>query len=116
MRLKRLCALLLAAILTLGLCSCGMSAEKKYDQAIADVKAGKYDAAIAAFESLNGYEDSAKYIAYARALQAGDGGDYETAIKALEELNGFEKSAVYLTSYTTLSYEAEQTQMKNVYS
>ncbi len=81
MRLKRLGALLPAVILTLGLCSCGMRMEKRYQQAVADVTAGRYDEAIEAFESLNGYEDSDKYILYACCLKAGDGGDYETAKK-----------------------------------
>ena len=116
MRLKKLCALLLAVVLTLGLCSCSIGKKGKYEKAVEAVRNERYQEAIESLESLDGYEDSAKYITYARALQAGDSGDYETAIKALEALNGFEKSAVYITSYTTLAYEAEQARMKNVYN
>ena len=116
MRFKKLCALLLAVVLTLGLCSCSIGKKGKYEKAVEAVRNGRYQEAIESLEALDGYEDSAKYIIYARALQAGDSGDYETAIKALEALNGFEKSAVYITSYTTLAYEAEQARMKNVYN
>ena len=116
MRLKKLCALLLAVVLTLGLCSCSIGKKGKYEKAVDAVRNGRYQEAIESLEALDGYEDSAKYIIYARALQAGDSGDYENAIKALEALNGFEKSAVYITSYTTLAYEAEQARMKNVYN
>ncbi len=116
MRLKKLCALLLAVVLTLGLCSCSIGKKGKYEKAVEAVRNGRYQEAIESLEALDGYEDSAKYIIYARALQAGDSGDYENAIKVLEALNGFEKSAVYITSYTTLAYEAEQARMKNVYN
>ena len=116
MRFKKLCALLLAVVLTLGLCSCSIGKKGKYEKAVDAVRNGRYQEAIESLEALDGYEDSAKYITYARALQAGDSGDYENAIKALEALNGFEKSAVYITSYTTLAYEAEQARMKNVYN
>ena len=116
MRLKKLCALLLAVVLTLGLCSCSIGKKGKYEKAVEAVWNGRYQEAIESLEALDGYEDSAKYIAYARALQAGDSGDYENAVKALEALNGFEKSAVYITSYTTLAYEAEQARMKSAYN
>ena len=116
MRFKKLCALLLTVVLTLGLCSCSIGKKGKYEKAVDAVRNERYQEAIESLEALDGYEDSAKYIIYARALQAGDSGDYKNAIKALEALNGFEKSAVYITSYTTLAYEAEQARMKNVYN
>ena len=116
MRLKKLCALLLTVVLTLGLCSCSIGKKGKYEKAVEAVRNGRYQEAIESLEALDGYEDSAKYIIYARALQAGDSGDYENAVKALEAVNGFEKSAVYITSYTTLAYEAEQARMKSVYN
>ena len=96
MRIKKLCALLLAVALTLGLCSCGLSKEEKYDKAVADVKAGKYDQAIEAFESLKGYEDSEKYIMYARCLKTGESGDYDTAIKSLTSMGDFKEAAMYI--------------------
>ena len=115
MRMKRLCALLLAVVLTVGLCSCSIGKRGKYEKAVEAVRNGHYTEAIERLEALEGYEDSAKYIAYARAIQAGDSGDYEAAITALKVLNGFEKSAVYITSYTTLAAEAEQARIKSAY-
>lgn len=112
MRLKKLCALLLAVVLTLGLCSCGLSKEEKYDKAVADVKAGKYDRAIEAFESLKGYEDSEKYIMYARCLKTGDNGDYDTAIKSLTSMGDFKEAAMYIKYYTALAYEADESYEK----
>ena len=114
-RMKRLCALLLAVVLTVGLCSCSIGKRGKYEKAVEAVRNGHYTEAIERLEALEGYEDSAKYIAYARAIQAGDSGDYEAAITALKVLNGFEKSAVYITSYTTLAAEAEQARIKSAY-
>ena len=75
MMLKKLCALLLAVVLTLGLCSCSIGKKGKYEKAVDAVRNGRYQEAIESLESLDGYEDSAKYITYARALQAGDSGD-----------------------------------------
>ena len=112
MRLKKLCALLLAVALTLGLCSCGLSKEEKYDKAVANVKTGKYDRAIEAFESLKGYEDSEKYIMYARCLKTGDSGDYDTAIKSLTSLGDFKEAAMYIKYYTALAYEADESYEK----
>ncbi len=112
MRIKKLCALLLAVALTLGLCSCGLSKEEKYDKAVADVKTGKYDRAIEAFESLKGYEDSEKYIMYARCLKTGDSGDYDTAIKSLTSLGDFKEAAMYIKYYTALAYEASESYEK----
>lgn len=112
MRIKKLCALLLAVALTLGLCSCGLSKEEKYDKAVADVKAGKYDQAIEAFESLKGYEDSEKYIMYARCLKTGESGDYDTAIKSLTSMGDFKEAAMYIKYYTALAYEADESYEK----
>ena len=116
MKMKRLCALFLALVLTLGLCSCSIGKKGKYEKAVEAVRNGHYTEAIENLEELEGYEDSAKYIAYARAIQAGDSGDYEAAITALKALNGFERSAVYITSYTTLAAEAERARMKDTYN
>ncbi len=82
--------------------------KSSYNQAVANVMSGRYDEAIAAFETVNGYEDSGKYIMYARCLKTGDGGDYETAIKSLTSLGDFKEAGVYILYYTALSYEAEQ--------
>ena len=115
-KMKRLCALFLALVLTLGLCSCSIGKKGKYEKAVEAVRNGHYTEAIENLEALEGYEDSAKYIAYARAIQAGDSGDYEAAITALKALNGFERSVVYITSYTTLAAEAERARMKDTYN
>ena len=65
MMLKKLCALLLAVVLTLGLCSCSIGKKGKYEKAVDAVRNGRYQEAIESLESLDGYEDSAKYITYA---------------------------------------------------
>lgn len=106
--MKKLIAVLLMAAMLVCLCSCGVSTEDKYNNAAADVKAGKYDKAIEAFEALNGYQDSDKYIMYAKCLKAGDGGEYEAAIKSLQTLGDFKEASMYIKYYTALSYEAEQ--------
>ena len=106
--MKRVIAFLLMAAMLICLCSCGDSSEDKYNRAVADVKAGKYDKAIAAFEALNGYQDSDKYIMYAKCLKAGDGGDYEAAIKSLKSLGDFKEASMYIKYYTALSYEADR--------
>lgn len=106
--MKKVIALLLMAAMLICLCSCGVSTEDKYNNAAADVKAGNYDKAIAAFEALNGYQDSDKYIMYAKCLKAGDSGEYEAAIKSLQTLGDFKEASMYIKYYTALSYEAEQ--------
>ena len=106
--MKKVIAVLLMAVMLTCLCSCGVSNEDKYNNAAADVKAGNYDKAIAAFEALNGYQDSDKYIMYAKCLKAGDSGEYDAAIKSLQSLGDFKEANLYIKYYTALSYEAEQ--------
>ena len=108
MRLKKLCALLLTVVLTLGLCSCSIGKKGKYEKAVDAVRNGRYQEAIESLEALDGYEDSAKYITYARSLQAGDSGDYDTAIKSLTSMGDFKEAAMYIKYYTALAHEAAQ--------
>lgn len=46
MKMKRLCALLLALVLTLGLCSCSIGKKGKYEKAVEAVRNGHYTEAI----------------------------------------------------------------------
>ena len=74
-----------------------------YRNAIALQQAGKYEEAIAAFEALNGYSDSASQIEacresirqrdYQEAVALQQSGKYEEAITAFEALNGYSDSA-----------------------
>ena len=106
--MKKVIAVLLMVAMLICLCSCGDSNEDKYNHAVSDVMSGNYDKAITAFEALNGYQDSAKYIMYAKCLKAGDSGEYEAAIKSLQTLGDFKEASMYIKYYTALSYEAEQ--------
>ena len=79
----------------------------KYDDAVALMNAGKYDEAISAFETLNGYKDSnAKIVEcntaildgeYNNALALMNEGKYEEAIAAFEALDGYKDSKEQIT-------------------
>lgn len=74
----------------------------KYNDAVALMDAGKYEDSIAAFETLDGYKDSADRIAecntiilddkYNDAIALMDAGRYEDAITAFEALDGYKDS------------------------
>ena len=78
-----------------------------YRNAVALQQAGKYEEAIAAFEALNGYGDSATQIEacregiqqrdYPAAVALQQAGKYEEAIAAFEALNGYSDSATQIT-------------------
>ncbi|MBQ9950271.1 MAG: TIR domain-containing protein, partial [Clostridia bacterium] len=68
----------------------------KYNDAVALMNSGKYTEAIAAFEELDGYKDSANQIAnckYSEAVALMNAGKYTEAIAAFEELDGYKDSA-----------------------
>ena len=79
---------------------------KNYRDAVALQEAGKYEEAILAFESLNGYSDSVAQIdacrnsikerEYQAALTLQQAGEYEEAISAFESLNGYSDSAAQI--------------------
>lgn len=67
----------------------------KYDDALAMMDAGLYEEAIAAFEALGDYEDSAEKIPecqYRFAVAKMETGEYETAIAIFEELGDYNDS------------------------
>ena len=68
MRFKKLCALLLTVVLTLGLCSCSIGKKGKYEKAVDAVRNGRYQEAIESLEALDGYEDMR--VPYRRATAA----------------------------------------------
>ena len=74
------------------------------------MKAGDYDAAIAAFTELANYKDSgekATEAAYAKAQALLDSGDYEAAITAFATLGDYEDSEEKVTEAAALKLEAE---------
>ena len=68
----------------------------RYGKAKSLYKAGRYEEAITAFESINGYEDSEDMIpacGYGIAEKLFAAGEYEAAVSAFTELNGYLDSA-----------------------
>ena len=78
-----------------------------YNAAVKLMESGKYEEAIATFEELDGYKDSADKIEecnaailetnYNNAIALMDEGKYEEAISAFEALNGYKDSADKIT-------------------
>ena len=78
---------------------------KRYGEAQALYATGQYEAAMGAFEALNGYRDSAaqaekcrKELAYAQAVALYEAGQYEGAIAAFTTLIGFRDSAAQIVA------------------
>ena len=68
----------------------------KYNDAVELMNGGNYDEAIAAFEAMDGYKDSADMILecnYGKAVALMNEGSYEEAIDQFEALNGYKDSA-----------------------
>ena len=75
----------------------------KYNAAVKQMNAGEYEAAIAAFEAMDGYKDSDAQIdacetaildeEYEAAVALLDAGEYEDAITAFTAMNGYSESA-----------------------
>ena len=75
----------------------------EYSKAVALMDAGQYEAAIAAFEAMDGYKDSAEKVTacqesilqghYNEAIALMEAGQYNSAIVALEKLDGYKDSA-----------------------
>ncbi len=100
--MKRIVALLLAAAVVLSLCACGATKEKRlkkqaFDAATALLEEGKYEEALAAFESLDDYEGAAEKIEqcktgildnkYDSALALMKEGKYEDALALFRTLD-----------------------------
>ena len=95
--------------------------ERTYKQAVTLLKAGDYDAAIAAFTELANYKDSGekateaaalkleaeKAVAYAKAEELLAAGDYEAAVAAFAELGDYKDSAEKAAEAGALKTEAD---------
>jgi len=78
--------------------------KKQYHDAIALMEAGKYEEAIAAFETMQEYENSTDMITecqYLLAVETMEAGSYEEAIKAFERLKGYRDSAAKIVACNT---------------
>ena len=78
--------------------------KRQYNAAVALMGAGKYEEAIAAFETMQGYENSAAMITecqYLLAVETMEAGNYEEAIKAFEMLEGYRDSAAKIVACNT---------------
>ena len=73
----------------------------KYNDAVALMNAGQYSEAIAAFEAIADYKDSADMIAecsYQSALSLMDADEYRKAIAAFEALDGYKDSTAQIAA------------------
>ena len=83
----------------------------KYNDAVALMDSGEYTAAIAVFEALDGYKDSARKISecntaildgkYNTGVALMDSGEYIAAIAAFEALDGYKDSAKKISECST---------------
>lgn len=104
---KKLSILLLLLTVVFCLSSCKESDESKYGKAKEMVAGGQYAEAVAKFEELADYEQTAQYVSYCNAILAGESGEYRKAADALAVLSGFEDSATYMRYYETKIAENE---------
>ena len=84
---------------------------RNYNAAVALMNEGKYEEAIAAFETMEEYKDSVEQITacetgikdneYDAAIALMDDGKYEEAIEAFEAMNGYRDSAEMITACET---------------
>lgn len=89
---------------------------QQYKEAVALYGTGRYQEAIAAFEALDGYKDSAAQIencetaikdaAYDTAVELHNAGKYEEAIAAFEALKGYRDSADQIANSETAIQDA----------
>ena len=85
--------------------------ETNYNNAVSLMNEGKYDEAINAFESMNGYKDSAAQIEkcqngindknYDNAVSLMNEGKYDEAITAFEAMNGYKDSTTQIEKCQT---------------
>ena len=86
--------------------------EKNYRDAVALQQAGKYEEAISAFESLNGYSDSETQINETKYLKAKDLtelGDYAGAVSVFGSIKGYKDVDILLKNDNNLSAAARDT-------
>ena len=82
-----------------------------YQDAVALMESGEYDAAVAAFEELGDYKDSAEQInnvRYKQALALVDEGNYDSAISIFTELGDYKDSTEQIEITQELQAEAER--------
>ena len=89
---------------------------RNYNNAVKLMEEGKYEEAIAAFEAMNGYKDSAVQIEncqtgikdrkYDAAVALMNEGKYEEAIKTLQIMNGYRDSAAQIEKCLKGIYDA----------
>ena len=82
--------------------------DENYSLAQELLNSGEYQQAIELFTQLNGYEDSTKYLMYARAIKlAEEDGEYELAINSFVSLTDFRDSSLQVAYYRARQAEAE---------
>lgn len=82
----------------------------KYNDAVALMDAGQHEEAIAAFEALKGYKDSATKILdikYSDAIALMDASKYTEAIAAFEALEGYKDSVTKINECNTAILDAK---------
>ena len=89
-----ICALMLAV--SFMLTGCGQGSAARYTYALDCLAYGEYEAALAEFQVLGEYEDSAKFVLYVSALMAMEQGEFDLAATNFENLNEFKSSEMYL--------------------
>ena len=105
----KIIATMLAVILVIGACAAVLALKTplfQYLNAVVLAKTEQYEAAISAFEELDGFWDSKEYIAeckaadlehrYATAIALMDSGKYEEAISMFQRLGTYRKSVQML--------------------
>lgn len=107
------CACIALAVLTVTV----FIPNKRYNDAVALMESGDYEAAIAAFEAMDGYRDSEDQIVncrtaildaeYDSAVRLFQEGKYEEAIEAFEALDGYRDSKDQIVLCKTAIKDAE---------
>lgn len=98
------------AIIAGAIISNSMQKSSAYQDAVALMESGEYDAAVAAFEELGDYKDSAEQISnvrYTEALELVQEGRYDDAISIFTELGDYKDSTEQITNTQELQAEAE---------
>ncbi len=109
---KGLCLALLLCVALGALCGCTASEQSRYEDAQALMAQGKYAEAAEKFTALGSYEESGRYAAFCKAMDAGERGDYEAAVNGFRELDGFKDSTGLLNYYSARVLEAGSWQDK----
>ena len=106
--------LVIAGLLMAG---CGQSEESAYQKGIKLIAEEKYSEAIIQFEKASDFEDSSKYILYARALQEAEIGNYYDALTTLDSLKDFADAGFFKTYYEAkqLCEEGDMMSAKSLY-